>query len=209
MLHSVLYSSLLPLLFSFHWHFSKSHPFFLYKVNEVQVNFQNTFMFSWKEVQNRSQPSPSTLQKRKHVYTESFSWQLSCFCNLIKLWQFPIIQLGRQGISICRWTGSCYTLIFIHNGFNYREAQPQTLPTKFLFSFLNVGTKYSLSGIWFFLWSCIDVRVGLWGRLSAEELMLLNCGVGEDSWESLGLQGNPTSPIWRRSALGFLWKEWC
>ena len=42
-----------------------------------------------------------------------------------------------------------------------------------------------------------------------EELMLLNCGVGEDSWESLGLQGDPTSPFWRRSALGFLWKEWC
>ena len=55
----------------------------------------------------------------------------------------------------------------------------------------------------------MDVRVGLWRSLSAEELMLLNCGVGEDSWESLGLQGNPTSPFWRRSALGFLWKEWC
>ena len=40
-------------------------------------------------------------------------------------------------------------------------------------------------------------------------MMLLNCGVGEDSWESLGLQGDPTSPFWRRSALGFLWKEWC
>ena len=25
--------------------------------------------------------------------------------------------------------------------------------------------------------------------------MLLNCGVGEDSWESLGLQGDPTSPL--------------
>ena len=24
--------------------------------------------------------------------------------------------------------------------------------------------------------------------------MFLNCGVGEDSWESLGLQGDPTSP---------------
>ena len=24
--------------------------------------------------------------------------------------------------------------------------------------------------------------------------MLLNCGIGEDSWESLGLQGDPTSP---------------
>ena len=31
--------------------------------------------------------------------------------------------------------------------------------------------------------------------------MLLNCGVGEDSWESLGLQGDPTSPFWRRSVL--------
>ena len=45
--------------------------------------------------------------------------------------------------------------------------------------------------------------------LSKTCLMLLNCGVGEDSWESLGLQGDPTSPFWRRSALGFLWKEWC
>ena len=36
----------------------------------------------------------------------------------------------------------------------------------------------------------MDVRVGLWRRLSTEELMLLNCGVGEDSWESLGLQGD-------------------
>ena len=31
-------------------------------------------------------------------------------------------------------------------------------------------------------------------KASTEELMLLNCGVGEDSWESLGLQGDPTSP---------------
>ena len=31
-------------------------------------------------------------------------------------------------------------------------------------------------------------------RLSAKELMLLNCGVGEDSWQSLGQQGDPTSP---------------
>ena len=39
-------------------------------------------------------------------------------------------------------------------------------------------------------WSCTDVRVGLWRNLNAEKLMLLNCDVGEDSWESLGLQGN-------------------
>ena len=55
----------------------------------------------------------------------------------------------------------------------------------------------------------MDVRVGLWRKLSAEELMLLKCGVEEDSWESLGLQGNPTSPFWRRSVLGVHWKDWC
>ena len=50
--------------------------------------------------------------------------------------------------------------------------------------------------------------VGLWRKLSTE-LVLLNCAVGKDSWESLGLQGDPTRPFWRRSALGFLWKQWC
>ena len=34
----------------------------------------------------------------------------------------------------------------------------------------------------------MDVRVGLYRKLSTEELMLLNCGVEEDSWVSLGLQ---------------------
>ena len=38
--------------------------------------------------------------------------------------------------------------------------------------------------------------------------MLLNCGVGEDSWESLGLQGDPASPS-SRSVLGVHWKDWC
>ena len=41
------------------------------------------------------------------------------------------------------------------------------------------------------LWSCMDVRVGLLRKLSAKELMLLNCSVGEDSWESLDLLDLP------------------
>ena len=36
------------------------------------------------------------------------------------------------------------------------------------------------SKLWFFQWSCMDVRVGVWRKLSAKELILLNCGVGED-----------------------------
>ena len=33
----------------------------------------------------------------------------------------------------------------------------------------------------------MDVRAGLWRKPSTGELMLLNCGVGEGSWDSLGL----------------------
>ena len=39
--------------------------------------------------------------------------------------------------------------------------------------------------------------------------MLLNCGVGEDSWESLRLQGDPTSQSKRKSVLNIHWKDWC
>ena len=47
------------------------------------------------------------------------------------------------------------------------------------------------------------------GWCSGEELMLLNCGVGEDSWKSFRQQWDPTSPFWRRSVLDVQWKDWC
>ena len=42
-----------------------------------------------------------------------------------------------------------------------------------------------------FMYGCENWTVK---KLSTKELMLLNCGVGEDSQESLGRQGDPTSP---------------
>ena len=39
----------------------------------------------------------------------------------------------------------------------------------------------------------MDMSVGPKRRLSADESMLLNCGVGENSSESLGQQGDQTS----------------
>ena len=38
--------------------------------------------------------------------------------------------------------------------------------------------------------------------------MLLNCGVGEDSWEFLELQGDQTSQSERKSALNIHCKDW-
>ena len=42
-----------------------------------------------------------------------------------------------------------------------------------------------------------------------EELMLLNCGAGEDFWESLGQHGDQASQSWRKSTLNIHWKDWC
>ena len=52
------------------------------------------------------------------------------------------------------------------------------------------------------------MRVGLLRKLSVNDLMFLNCGVGEDSWESLGLKAVPASPFWGRLAMWFPWKEY-
>ena len=48
------------------------------------------------------------------------------------------------------------------------------------------GYGFSSSHVW--MWE-LDYKES-WGQV----LMLLNCGAGEDFWESLGLQGDATSP---------------
>ena len=39
--------------------------------------------------------------------------------------------------------------------------------------------------------------------------MLLNCRLGKDSWESLGLQGDQTGQFYRKSVLNIHSKDWC
>ena len=40
-------------------------------------------------------------------------------------------------------------------------------------------------------------------KAELQRMMLLNYSAGEDSWESLGLQGAPTSPFWRTQPWDF------
>ena len=68
--------------------------------------------------------------------------------------------------------------------------------------------SWIITNVKIFIYNHMRGRLGLERKLSAKELMLLNCGVGEDSWESLGLQGDPTTLSWRRSVLGVHWKDW-
>ena len=55
------------------------------------------------------------------------------------------------------------------------------------------------------------LMVGIKNQANILDKMLLNCGVGKDSWESRGLQGDPTSPSERKSVLGVHWcsSAWC
>ena len=46
---------------------------------------------------------------------------------------------------------------------------------------ITLSTKVHLVKAMVFQESCMDRRVGLSRKLSAEDVMLLNCGVGEDS----------------------------
>ena len=73
-----------------------------------------------------------------------------------------------------------------------------TLPTK-----VHLGKAMGFPVV-MYGWESWTVKKAEHRRIDAFELWC-----GEDSRESLGLQGDPTSPFWRRSALGFLWKEWC
>ena len=46
-------------------------------------------------------------------------------------------------------------------------------------------------------------------QILAQMLPVKWSGVGEDSWESLGLQGDETTQFLKKSVLNILWKDWC
>ena len=59
---------------------------------------------------------------------------------------------------------------------------------------ITLPTKVHLSKLWFFQWSMYGCESWTVKKAESQRLMLLKCGAGEDSCESLGLQGDPTSP---------------
>ena len=79
-----------------------------------------------------------------------------------------------------------------------------TLDSIFKSRDITLPTKVRLVKAMVYPCSCMDVRVGLWRRLSAKEWMLLNCGVGEDSWESFGWkESQPVHPKGGQSLVFF------
>ena len=60
------------------------------------------------------------------------------------------------------------------------------------------------------MYRCESWTIKMWelDQLSAKELKLLNCGAGEDSWESLGQKGDPNSQSKRKPTLNIHWRDW-
>ena len=72
-----------------------------------------------------------------------------------------------------------------------------------------LSTKVPVVKVMFF--SVVIYRYESWTIKKAEcqRLMLSNCVAGEDSWVSLGQQGDQTSQSYRKSNLNIHWKDWC
>ena len=97
-------------------------------------------------------------------------WAQECPVNVRPHSRLPFLQL---------WLGFCWILALQQIEWVLTRAKELPCPSR--------GYGFSSSHVW--MWE-LDYKK----KLSAQELMFLNCGVGEDSWESLDLQGDPTSP---------------
>ena len=68
------------------------------------------------------------------------------------------------------------------------------------------GVRQSDSNMYICICMCVYVYIYIYTHTHI--YMLLNCDIGEDPWESLALQGDPTNPSYRKSVLNIHWKDW-
>ena len=83
-----------------------------------------------------------------------------------------------------------WVAISFSNAWKWKVKVPRQHIKKQRYYFADKGPcsqSYDFSSSYVWMWE-LDHKED-----SAEELMVLNCGAGEDSWESLGLQGDQTS----------------
>ena len=131
-----------------------------------------------------------SFQSQRKAMPKKFKLLYSCTFSHVSKVMVNILQARLQ-----QYTNQ--KLPDVQGGFRKTEELSHTL---ILFCFVWAGITYPIGGInslAFRKWSnshiCtwLLVKPQIW--LSAEELMLLNCSAGEDSWESLGQQGDQTS----------------
>ena len=162
------------------------------------------------------QSSALGLKKKKKILCFSPPWELQTTISSLRT-PDPFLLLGDPGFLI-NLPKNWLSLLLFKSFWSFRLGRNESFITKYLLHdkihwevkktlintfklshYFELGSKITADG------DCsheIKRRLLLGRKLSAKELMLLNCGVGEDSWESLLLQRDQTSPSYRRSVLG-------
>ena len=121
-----------------------------------------SFRMDWFDLHAVQGTLKSLLQQ--HSSKASIFW---CSAFFIAQLSHPYMTPGKN-IALNRWTFVSKIMFLLFNRLSRLVM-------------LSLPTKVQLVRAMVFQWSCMDVRVGLYRKLSTEELMLLNCGVGEDS----------------------------
>ena len=121
--------------------------------------------------------------------------------HLVKAVVFPVVMYGCESWTIKKAEVKLLsaTLCNPMDCIPTRLLRPWNFPGKSCLA--TVAISFSRESSWpgnRIQVSCIAGRLfTLWGtrerKVNAEELILLDCGVGEDFWESLGLLGDQTS----------------
>ena len=136
--------------------------------------------------------------------------------RLVKPMVFPVVMYGYESWTMkkaeCRRIDAfelcCWKSLFFCNSL------PPFPAYNCLFSFLQSWLQHAV--FFFFLLQHRDLVPwpGIEPRPPALETSVLATGPPgksprEDSWESLGLQGDQISPSYRKSVLNIHWKGWC
>ena len=163
-------------------------------------------LIPWKESYNK--PRQHSKKQRHHFANKGLYSQSYGFSSIIYWCES---EVAPSCLILCDPMDCSLPGFSIHGIFQARILECVVISFSRRSSLPRVWTQVScIVGRLFTIWAnkSTDVRALPKRRLSAEELMLSNCA-GEDSWESLGLQGDQTSQSWRKSILNIHWKDWC
>ena len=137
----------------------------------------------------------------------------SCVGRAYLLW--PVCSLGKtlSAFSLLHSVlqGQICLLLQVFLNFLFLPSSPQ----KWIWVLVLEGLVGILRTIQLNFFSIIGQDIDLdycdieWIALEMNRDHSVIIGVEENSWESLGLQGDPTSPFLRKSALKIHWKDWC